>query len=219
VGRRPSHLRTVERPRRTDGDRAAATGVIIAAEGHPFWIDAKYQWLKADQLKPGMWLRTSAGTHVQITAIKTWTQHSQRAHNLTVDNDHTYYVLAGSTPALVHNCGPGDADDLVHVFRAPQRGNGADELANGLNPSRHSGGNGFACTGTEDVAQKYADYSVGTHGDFYIKFKFKRSEFEEHFGTGLPYEGGPGLEWEFPYARIDLFNKLALNKEKLWAPW
>jgi hypothetical protein len=69
------------------------------------------------------------------------------------------------------------------------------------------------------VAQKYADYSVGTHEDYYIKFTFRRSDFEEHFGTGLPYEGGPGLEWEIPHAKIDLFNRLTLNKEKLWAPW
>lgn len=36
-----------------------------------------------------MWLRISAGTHVQITAIKTRTAY-QRVHNLTVDTDHTY---------------------------------------------------------------------------------------------------------------------------------
>ncbi|MFI6850358.1 hypothetical protein OG535_39635 [Kitasatospora sp. NBC_00085] len=28
-------------------------------------------------------------------------------YNLTVDNRHTYYVLAGTTPVLVHNTGPG----------------------------------------------------------------------------------------------------------------
>ncbi|MFC5663124.1 hypothetical protein ACFP3U_09025 [Kitasatospora misakiensis] len=69
------------------------------------------------------------------------------------------------------------------------------------------------------MAQKYADYSVGTHEDYYTKFTFNRSEFEQHFGTGLPYEGGPGLEWEIPHGKIDLFNRLTLNKEKLWAPW
>jgi hypothetical protein len=69
------------------------------------------------------------------------------------------------------------------------------------------------------VAQKYADYSVGTHEDYYTKFTFKRSEFEEHFGTGLEHEGGPSLEWEIPHGKIDLFNRLTLNREKLWAPW
>jgi hypothetical protein len=50
-----------------------------------------------------MWLRTSAGTHVQVTAVKKWSA-TQRVHNLTVADLHTYYVLAGGTPVLVHNC-------------------------------------------------------------------------------------------------------------------
>ncbi|MGW4460559.1 hypothetical protein ACWEJQ_31000 [Streptomyces albidoflavus] len=40
---------------------------------------------------------------MQITAI---TQRTTQAtvHNLTVAGTHTYYVVAGSTPVLVHNC-------------------------------------------------------------------------------------------------------------------
>jgi hypothetical protein len=93
----------------TDGERGSKTGVVIATDRHPFWtIDGiRSSWKDAVQLQPGMWLRTSAGTYVQITAIKAWTQH-QQVHNLTVDTDHTYYVLAGATPVLVHNCGDGD---------------------------------------------------------------------------------------------------------------
>lgn len=78
----------------------------------------------------------------------------------------------------------------------------------------------MAYVGSEDVVLKgYADYSVGTHEDFYTKFTFNRSHFEENFGTGLDYEGGPGKEWEIPYAKIDLFNQLTIGKDKLWAPW
>jgi hypothetical protein len=55
-----------------------------------------------------MWLQTSAGTHVQVTAIKKWTA-TQRVHNLTVDDIHTYYVLAGDQAILVHNDGIFDA--------------------------------------------------------------------------------------------------------------
>jgi hypothetical protein len=49
-----------------------------------------------------MWLRTSAGTYVQVGAIKQRTA-VQRVHNLAVGDLHTYYVLAGSTWVLVHN--------------------------------------------------------------------------------------------------------------------
>ncbi|WP_131831217.1 hypothetical protein [Frankia sp. CcI49] len=112
-----------------------------------------------------------------------------------------------------------ETDDLVHVYRAPQRGNGPDELANGLNPTRHEYGNGRAYVGTQDVALRYADYSVGTHEDGYIKFTFRRPDFEENFGTGYPYEGGPGREWEIPYEQIDTFNRLTVSREWIYAPW
>ncbi|WP_426633817.1 ricin-type beta-trefoil lectin domain protein [Planosporangium sp. 12N6] len=194
------------------------TQILHTTQHHPFWDETSHAWVDAADLQAGHRLRTTDGSVQSVATIRNFTgQHEMR--DLTVADIHTYYVLAGNTPVLVHNCGSGNSDDLIHVYRAAQRGNGADELASGLNPARHAGGNGLAYIGTEDVAQKYADYSVGTHEDYYTKFTFKRSEFEEHFGTGLPYEGGPGLEWEIPHGKIDLFNHLTLNREKLWAPW
>ncbi|MFI0449616.1 polymorphic toxin-type HINT domain-containing protein [Actinomadura sp. 6N118] len=90
--------------------KKSKSGVLISTDNHPFWVVDKKQWLDAGQLKPGMWLRTSAGTHVQITAIKTWTKY-QQVYNLTVETDPTYYVVAGTTPVLVHNCRGGSGAD------------------------------------------------------------------------------------------------------------
>ncbi|WP_433366267.1 polymorphic toxin-type HINT domain-containing protein [Streptosporangium sp. CA-115845] len=78
------------------------SGTLVATDGHPFWVPDLRKWVKAGELQPGMLLRTSAGTYVQLTAIKKWTA-TQRVHNLTVDGLHTYHVLAGNTPVLVHN--------------------------------------------------------------------------------------------------------------------
>jgi hypothetical protein len=83
-------------------DNGDAGSTVIATDHHPFWIPELRRWLHASDLAPGMWLRTSAGTHVQIKAIKKWTA-VQRVHNMTVADLHTYYVLAGTTPVLVHN--------------------------------------------------------------------------------------------------------------------
>ncbi|WP_326829565.1 polymorphic toxin-type HINT domain-containing protein [Streptosporangium sp. NBC_01810] len=88
-----------------DGDRGDATAPITATDEHPFWVPSQREWTDADELQPGMWLQTSAGTHVQITAIKKWTT-TQRVHNLTVDDIHTYHVLAGDQALLVHNTIP-----------------------------------------------------------------------------------------------------------------
>ncbi|MEU1368289.1 polymorphic toxin-type HINT domain-containing protein [Streptomyces sp. NPDC005803] len=88
-----------------DSDRGTATATLTATDGHPFWIQSLERWVDATDLKPGQWLRTSAGTYVQVTVIKRWTGHHKTVHNLTVNDLHTYYVLAGTTPVLVHNCG------------------------------------------------------------------------------------------------------------------
>lgn len=97
----------------TDGEKGTASAPITATDGHPFWVPALKKWIDAKDLKPGQWLRTSAGTHVQITAVQAWTQTSS-VRNLTVADFHTYYVLAGATPVLVHNCNGKLADLPVH---------------------------------------------------------------------------------------------------------
>ncbi|MGW7483467.1 DNRLRE domain-containing protein [Nonomuraea muscovyensis] len=86
----------------TEGKSGGVDGVIVATDKHPFWVENLDRWIDATDLKPGMWLRTSAGTFVQVTAIKRWTA-PQRVHNLTIADIHTYYVLAGNTPVLIHN--------------------------------------------------------------------------------------------------------------------
>ncbi|MEV4113264.1 polymorphic toxin-type HINT domain-containing protein [Nonomuraea sp. NPDC049695] len=85
--------------------RSDGGGALIATEHHPFWVDALRKWVTADALQPGQWLRTSAGTYVQITAVQKWTT-VQRVHNLSIANLHTYYVLAGQRDILVHNSNP-----------------------------------------------------------------------------------------------------------------
>ncbi|GGN32879.1 polymorphic toxin-type HINT domain-containing protein [Actinoplanes campanulatus] len=89
----------------------APTAEITATAEHPFWVPELGKWIDATDLKSGQRLRTNAGTHAQIAAIERWTNPQTTVYNLTVDTIHTYYVLAGNTPVLVHNCGDlvGDA--------------------------------------------------------------------------------------------------------------
>ncbi|SCG47605.1 intein N-terminal splicing region/RHS repeat-associated core domain-containing protein [Micromonospora siamensis] len=93
----------------TDGEQGARTASVTATDGHPFWVPELNAWVDATDLRAGEWLRTSAGTFVQVAAIERWTTPRATVHNLTVANIHTYYVLAGSAPLLVHNCGVVDA--------------------------------------------------------------------------------------------------------------
>ncbi|WP_228039807.1 golvesin C-terminal-like domain-containing protein [Streptomyces chromofuscus] len=83
-------------------DGKAKPSTITATANHPFWLPDYGRWAEAGELEPGMWLQTAAGTWVQITAIDN-AHRSQKVHNLTVDGQHTYYVLAGDSSVLVHN--------------------------------------------------------------------------------------------------------------------
>ncbi|MCX4698497.1 RHS repeat-associated core domain-containing protein [Streptomyces sp. NBC_01373] len=87
---------------------ATRTGpsTITATDTHPFWVPDLRKWVDAGDLEPGQHLRTSAGTYVQISAVAHYTKR-QRTHDLTIDEIHTYYVLVGDSPVLVHNdnCG------------------------------------------------------------------------------------------------------------------
>ncbi|GAB2778137.1 polymorphic toxin-type HINT domain-containing protein [Amycolatopsis magusensis] len=86
----------------TDGDRGDATGVVTATGEHPFWVAGSHRWTDAEDLVRGDRVRTPDGRLLEVVARDGWTQ-QQRVHNFTVEGLHTYYVLAGAEPVLVHN--------------------------------------------------------------------------------------------------------------------
>ncbi|MFE4656516.1 polymorphic toxin-type HINT domain-containing protein [Streptomyces hydrogenans] len=141
----------------TDGDKGTATAPITATDGHPFWVPALSKWIDAKDLKPGQWLRTSAGTHVQVTAVQAWTQ-TANVRNLTVADFHTYYVMAGPAPVLVHNCGTAlhkatDLDLSAAALRPiPPKGNKA------WNPNFHSTEAGRALQKHTDTTKRSASH-------------------------------------------------------------
>jgi RHS repeat-associated protein len=76
---------------------------ITTTEDHPYWNDTDKQWERADQLDPGDTLLTANGKHLRVHGIRAHLTHTATAYNLTVDGIHTYYVVAGTAPVLVHN--------------------------------------------------------------------------------------------------------------------
>ncbi|MFD8721993.1 polymorphic toxin-type HINT domain-containing protein [Streptomyces sp. NPDC059629] len=91
---------------------------ITATDGHPIWLPKLHRWAKAKELRSGDWLQTSAGTYIQITAVRAWTQ-TATVNNLTVSSTHTYYVLAGTTAVLVHNCDSDKFDGGIYGRMQP----------------------------------------------------------------------------------------------------
>jgi hypothetical protein len=142
-----------------------------------------------------MWLQTSAGTHVQITAVKRWTAR-QRVHNLTVEELHTYHVVAGDQAILVHNtsprgdCGPID-DDAGALARCER-----DNLGNALG-KKHA----TYCGGYDPDGNAYAGCSGNPTG-------CAENDIERQAGRGpggVRFEGAFGWrqgEWtEIPVCK------------------
>ncbi|MGW0709808.1 golvesin C-terminal-like domain-containing protein [Streptomyces sp. NPDC002643] len=104
----------------TDGRSGDKTSTITATDGHPFWLPDLGKWVEAGDLEPGQWLSTGTGGWTRITAVGSWSAEAT-VHNLTVEGLHTYQVLAGTTPVLVHNCGDGSiSDDVMNTHILPR---------------------------------------------------------------------------------------------------
>ncbi|GAA1239717.1 RHS repeat-associated core domain-containing protein [Kitasatospora nipponensis] len=79
---------------------------LTSTQHHPYWDDTTKQWTNAADLHAGDHLTTLNGQSASVANVRNYTSRIV-TYNLTVDSLHTYYVLAGTTPVLVHNTGPG----------------------------------------------------------------------------------------------------------------
>ena len=95
---------------------------------------------------------------VQITALHHYTKR-QRTHDLTIDDIHAYYVLAGATPVLVHNCqvGYGSTDLSQAVIQERLKlGNKANNFA----AARYTDS-----SGVEQVMVAFSSKGRGNHAE------------------------------------------------------
>ncbi|MER5429269.1 LamG-like jellyroll fold domain-containing protein [Streptomyces sp. NPDC002588] len=69
---------------------------------HPFYDETRSAFVEAEDLTPGDVLQTPTGT-VAVGNVRLY-HADTTTYDLTIGALHTYYVQAGSTPVLVHNC-------------------------------------------------------------------------------------------------------------------
>ncbi|MBQ0994208.1 polymorphic toxin-type HINT domain-containing protein [Micromonospora sp. H61] len=84
----------------------AEPSVIKTTQHHPFWSEDRKDWIDAADVQVGESLRALDGKAVTVQAVRSYAG-LKSMHDLTVADIHTYYVVAGKTPVLVHNCGDG----------------------------------------------------------------------------------------------------------------
>ena len=75
--------------------------VIKTTANHPFWDQTTKAWTDAGYLTAGDQLQSINGRTITVHAVRLH-QGPQHRFNLTITSKHTYYVLAGNTPVLVH---------------------------------------------------------------------------------------------------------------------
>ncbi|WP_319345026.1 polymorphic toxin-type HINT domain-containing protein [Streptomyces sp. NY05-11A] len=79
------------------------TVTIHTTSHHPFWDDTTHSWVEAGRLTPGHTLKAADDSKVTLSGVLP-RPGTADMYNLTIAELHTYYVLAGATPVLVHNC-------------------------------------------------------------------------------------------------------------------
>ena len=85
--------------------------------GNLFWDETTHAWTDAADLRIGDQLATPGGGRIDIESVRRYAA-PRRTYNLTVDSVHTYYVVAGDTPVLVHNEGDDPSGpEMVRVGR------------------------------------------------------------------------------------------------------
>ncbi|THA22997.1 Teneurin-1 [Streptomyces sp. A1277] len=90
-----------------DGQKTLNTTAL-----HQIYDSTSKSWTRARDLKWGDKLQTGNGEPAVVRGNRQYSDNTV-TFDLTVDGLHTYYVLAGATPVLVHNCGgsqPGHSD-------------------------------------------------------------------------------------------------------------
>lgn len=83
---------------------------VTATAGHPFWLPRAHRWTVAGDLREGDVVATPTST-ATIDAVRPHVDEAT-VDNLAVAELHTYFVLAGDVPVLVHNAGCTIADRI-----------------------------------------------------------------------------------------------------------
>ncbi|MFC7266487.1 polymorphic toxin-type HINT domain-containing protein [Streptomyces lutosisoli] len=168
------------------------TATLHTTSKHPFWDATAHAWVPAGKLKAGHALTTENGHHVHVAQVHVTPGEADR-YNLTVRELHTYYVLAGKTPILVHNtCGG---------YRAEAED--AQKRAQALDAQRGWGGGTTAVIGVRNVDTGVIANRIAINGNRNMPKNWQ-------LGSNEQFVRGSG------HAEETIFNSLAHNEEVLY---
>ncbi|GAA4235731.1 hypothetical protein GCM10022254_43610 [Actinomadura meridiana] len=155
----------------TDHPGRGPPASLTTTATHPFYDITQSAFVDAAHIKPGDKLQQPDGTTATVTKTRHYTT-TQVTYDLTINGLHTYYVVAGTTPILVHNCDPvkyvtytktNPTTGKVYTGRTRGTGDPADIVA-ARDSGHHMNDQGFGpavldkwVEGTLPVAQRHND--------------------------------------------------------------
>ncbi|WP_211588588.1 polymorphic toxin-type HINT domain-containing protein [Allorhizocola rhizosphaerae] len=185
------------------------TTTIHTTWTHPFWNASRQTWVDAADLLPGTALTAPDGS-TPLTVIDVHTRIGNATmRDLTVANIHTYYILAGETPVLVHNCGD------VDIYKAPGKGMTDKLKTDGFTPEDFPGSgssypDGRAYFGIGEKGKAIAeDYATrGGYDGTVIKMTIPKNVWDEHFAKHVgAHNGVPRTEIGIPNSLFGILNR------------
>ena len=171
----------------TDDIIGPMTGTIVATAGQPIWAPEKGQWLAASAVQTSDRLRDVHGRTVEVATVDPYNR-LQRVHNFTVADTHTYYVLVGKAPVLVHNSGCGTADPFSFRRTEALSENASKRNVDELTASMKENG----WQGDPISVAKIGD-------DFYVLDGHHRVAAAKRAGIDVPYRVLPDSEIRVRY--------------------
>ena len=157
---------------------ATQTGsqTITVTAAHLIWDVTTQRWTEAGDLRIGDQLDTPGNGTATVTESSHYTA-TITTYNLTVDNVHTYYVVAGDTSVLVHN---DDCKVTVYHYTDKKGFNGIKGSGYKINPGDSKNGAGpFFTTKSPGMLTKPNSYKklglTNAKSQYVIEFKVPRS--------------------------------------------
>jgi hypothetical protein len=151
-------------------------GRLLTTSGHRMYVAGR-GWATVSELSPGDRLRTRDGASDIVTGLRTVVA-PRTVWDLTVDDLHTFYVLAGATPVLVHNC-DGELGDALYDQIEKQHGL---EIAEGVDYNARRMHDGSANSLDHEIPgighnlKALGDYLAGWKGKFAYRDTQRGSE-------------------------------------------
>jgi hypothetical protein len=160
-------------------DLVAHGATLTTTFHHPFYDQTQAAFVDAETLRVADTLQTPTGTAV-VTGLRLY--HAiQTTYDLTIDGLHTYYVVAGTTPVLVHNCVGDSGNGHTDLYHGTSSDSAASIRANGVDTGYSSRpmdfGNGFYTTRNPAQAADWAAKLYGDNGAV-LHFRVPNSQLE-----------------------------------------